>query len=507
MPCARSAFLNIASAVKAIILLHGTEQHRKLDVDVVLPCLDLLLRATQALLAAPLNEKQWTQATLPSRNGGIGFGDPTVSAHAARLAMLVNTAETILDLGVNEVVLKAATEAAQLSYNTFWGLHNGLPAPAKDLQRELTAAVHDLRRAKLVAEATPEEAERLSSVMTPHAADWLLGGSPWFSLTPDEVRYAARWILGVPLHNNDYKCPFCGLDADAKGLHATACHATGATSSGHNVVKLVMGTIYRAAGATVDFEQSTPQNAQRRPADLLVRGISARPLAIDVTIWSRTVSNNDPLDKALEAKVMASAGDCRLAGWTFKVWAADVYGAIHPLARRMVSTLSGVLAKQRPLADLDFVPPRQLVWRGLSAAVVSRAASHHLRHAVALSAASVAEPVEDILGINNALPGVSGVFSNSAGAESDMDMVQGHGAAAGESEGGSALLGEPLGPGRPSDGCQDMAVALAGAGDRGEGPAALSIGHGAENLDGPPPAARYVHEPYGPPPGAAKMRL
>ena len=66
---------------------------------------------------------------------------------------------------------------------------------------------------------------------------------------------------------------------------------------------------------------------------------------------------------------------------------------------------------------------------------------------------------------------------------------------------------EPLGPGRPSDGCQDMAVALAGAADRGEGPAALSIGHGAENLDGPPPAARYVHEPYGPPPGAAEMQL
>ena len=123
----------------------------ELCIDVVLPCRDLLLRATQALLAAPLNEKQWTQATLPSRNGGIGFGDPTVSAHAARLAMLVNTAETILDLGVKEVVLKAATEAALLSYNTFWGLQCGLPAPAKTLQRKLTAAVHDLKRAKLAA--------------------------------------------------------------------------------------------------------------------------------------------------------------------------------------------------------------------------------------------------------------------------------------------------------------------------------------------------------------------
>ena len=177
--------------------------------------------------------------------------------------MLVNTAETILNLGVEEAALQAATTAALFGYNTFWGLHSGLPAPAKDLQRELTEAMHDLRLAKLAAEATSEEGERLSSVMTPHAADFLQGCSPWFSLTADEVRYAARWMPGVPLHTLDYKCPFCGLDADARGLHAAACHATGAPASGHNVVKLVLGAIYRAAGATVDYEQSTSFNPQR----------------------------------------------------------------------------------------------------------------------------------------------------------------------------------------------------------------------------------------------------
>ena len=114
--------------------------------------------------------------------------------------MLVNTAETILNLGVDEAALQAATDAALFGYNTFWGLHSGLPAAFKDLQRQLTEAVHDLRRAKLAAEASPEEAERFSSLMTPHAADFLRGGSPWFSLTADEVRYAARWMLGVPLH-------------------------------------------------------------------------------------------------------------------------------------------------------------------------------------------------------------------------------------------------------------------------------------------------------------------
>ena len=121
-------------------------------------------------------------------------------------------------------------------------------------------------------------------------------------------------MVGVPLHTSDYKCPFCGLEADARGLHAAACNATGAPASGHNVVKLVLGAIYRAAGATVDYEQSNPFSSQRRPADFLDRGLTAKPMTIDVTIRSRTVANNDRLDKAIECKVMASAGNCRLAG-------------------------------------------------------------------------------------------------------------------------------------------------------------------------------------------------
>ena len=142
------------------------------------------------------------------------------------------------------------------------------------------------------------------------------------------------------------------------------------------------------------------------------------------------MANNDPLNKAIEGKVMASAGDCRLAGWTFKVWAADVYGAIHPLARRMVSTVARLITKQRPLADEDVVASGQLVWRGLSAAVVSRATSHHLRHAVALSAALVAEPVEDILGNSNASPDVSGMSDNTLEARGDNSLGQAGGEAA-----------------------------------------------------------------------------
>ena len=86
-------------------------------------------------------------------------------------------------------------------------------------------------------------------------------------------------------------------------------------------------------------------------------------------------------------------------------------------------------------------------------------------------------------------------------------MVQENGPAAGEGAGGSALMVRRCGPGWPSEGCQDISLPVAGATHRGERPAALSSGHGAGDLEVPPPAARFVHEPYGPPPGAAEMLL
>ena len=156
---------------------------------------------------------------------------------------------------------------------------------------------------------------------------------------------------------------------------------------------------------------------------------------------------------------------------------------IHPLTRRMVSTLSRLITKQRALADEDVVSPGQLVWRGLSAAVVSQAASHHLRHAVALSAPSAAEPVEDILGNSNASPDVSGMSDTTLEAEGDISLGQAGGKAA--------------------DGAGSGCAAISGG--RQDSQAAFVSGAAAEDLCGTPPTALTGHEPHGPPPGSAEM--
>ena len=176
--------------------------------------------------------------------------------------------------------------------------------------------------------------------------------------------------------------------------------------------------------------------------------------------------------------------------------------------------------------------------------MVSQAASHHLRHELALSAASVAEPVEDILGNSSASPDVRGMSDNTLEARGDISLGQAGGEAAdGAGSGCPAISGgrqdqqaafisgaaaEDLGgtpptalaghePHGPPPGSAEMAAGKAAVG-AGGGCAAISggrqdpqagflCGGAAGDLGGPPQAAVYVHEPYGPPPGAAEMQL
>ena len=151
----------------------------------------------------------------------------------------------------------------------------GRQHPQKFLEQQLMQPVQELRRAALESRATPDHAERLASVCSSHASDWLRGPGRWFTLAKDEARQCGRWVIGVPLHHEPYNCPWCGVVADAQGLHAVACEASGHVPRGHTGVKCVLAELYRAAGARVELEQHTDDRPDRRPADLLVLGIFA----------------------------------------------------------------------------------------------------------------------------------------------------------------------------------------------------------------------------------------
>ena len=391
--------LRLTSGACRVIHLCQAAPPEELLSDLLIPTRDLLRRALCGIIGSPIDDQQWTQACLPCRHGGLGLGDPTVVAHASRLAALINTTETAVTLGLPQSHALHENVLALKAYNEYWGLRATCPAPEKYLQSTLTEPIQDMRKATLIATASTTDMVRIDSVCTPHATDWLRGAVHWFALTSSEARHAIRWTLGVPLQNGPYSCPLCGAVADSKGIHAVACAATGAGARGHTIVKCVLAELYRATGSRVEMEQG-PDDRPNRPADILVTGLFPRPLAIDVTEWSRPTDGPDPLDGAVTRKVTNQKAMCQQQGWMFRVWATDVYGAMHPTARRMVARLAGLIESRCVTA----VPGqgRQRVWRSISAAVVARAASQLVRYAAVLeNRGSCSSKPGEALGISN----------------------------------------------------------------------------------------------------------
>jgi hypothetical protein len=257
--------------------------------------------------------------------GGLGLQDPNDCAEAARFAGLLIAEPAIARLRVPEALFQAAARNALAEFNARWDFQIDMPKASKELQRSLTTMVYKKRQAELLVSALPEDADRLVSLCSPHSTAWLTTSSPWFSLTPQEYRFALRWLLGVPVRPAAYTCPTCGVTADAQGRHAVACTLSGAASKGHTVVKRVLGDLFRLAGYEVDMEQGPKDTDERpRPADVLVKGFRPKPLEVDTTIWSRLLYPTDPLDAVVEAKMAHHKPICAELGWLVAVFAADV---------------------------------------------------------------------------------------------------------------------------------------------------------------------------------------
>jgi hypothetical protein len=93
---------------------------------------------------------------------------------------------------------------------------------------------------------------------------------------------------------------------------------------------------------------------------------------------SASAVTNDATDLAVAAKIKKYTAACKQYGWKFVPFAADTYAAFHPAARAVMSPVIDKL--QCHLSLSDSVDCGTLVWRALSGAAISRAASQLARH-------------------------------------------------------------------------------------------------------------------------------
>ena len=207
-------------------------------------------------------------------------------------------------------------------------------------------------------------------------------------MTPSQIPYGLRWILGIPFRSREYGCPDCGLPADPLGIHAVTCQRSGEISRSHHKACHCLGGLYDMAGGLVDYEYTSrlpnySSTSSSRPADVAVAWRGTR-WAFDITVVTPVRKSARPgqllLDQAAVSKVAKNTLPCTAKGLTCQPFVMDCFGAVRSDARRHISELIAHLAKR-----LEPSPPAWTgrgVWAGITGAAVARAAIQLQRHAL-----------------------------------------------------------------------------------------------------------------------------
>jgi hypothetical protein len=356
-----------------------------------------VLRDTfSCIVGTPVSDRQWDQASLPARFGGLGIQDPTRIRPAARLAGLmdfIRRARGVLGLPATFPQVPSDFSPTLTQLRTTLGDQQPLPAWLQDTSLVLNAdkahcsqrwwsdACAQHRQLALAEALAGEDAVRFESQKQPHAMAWVavLPSAGLRTLLPSaDYKCALRWALGLTQVLEDVRspaCPRCNGPMDATGHHLVCCHRNGIMRRHGSVQQFILDLAQRA-GFVARREQGGSDRT--RPGDVLITRLDANgPCAVDITI-RHTMAPSHPLRKASDWSTWVGrqeddkrsryASSCRSLGWTFTPFVLDCFGGVGPEGRNLMSTLLRMLLAQR--APWERRSAEADAWQGLSLALV-----------------------------------------------------------------------------------------------------------------------------------------
>ena len=354
-------------------------------------CSDSLCETVSTIVGSALSASQWDLARIPVKLGGLGIHDPSHCVYSARLACLTRLLDLAddLQLDASDVLLIQQSALERFRHDISDSCFQ-IPHDHSQLQSKLMSHCYKQLAARALRAADSWEQQRLISLSASHATAWTTGSNPWVTMSPTEFRYGLKWILGVALVDNPTRCVACSTVQDCYGRHAVTCRRSGAITRCHNLLRDVTKAIAISAGYTVLSEQTIPNNPAFRPADILILNWKeAKPLALDFTVSTPAITSEGDLeakiaasllDKACEKKVRHYRQACEQDGWLFQPFAVDVFGAIHPTARKVAEAIIRQFEVKHPKCKQYPFPT--FVWRAITAASVMRAATQTMAAAL-----------------------------------------------------------------------------------------------------------------------------
>jgi len=315
----------------------------------------LLRNSIQNITNSKLSDIQWTHATLPVKDGGLGVRRVSALAVPAFLASAAST-RTLQD-----DILSACSTSSDGSHFqqclTLWTDAFGEPPAALPPKQTFwdRPGVEADRQLVENSYSTPVQRASLLAASTKHSGDWLFAlpiTSCGLRMEDEAVRIAIGLRLGLELCV-PHQC-HCGLPVDAFGRHAFVCKkAPGRAARHHALNDMVARSLSAAAVPNTKEPNGLSRNDGKRPDGLtLIPWQSGRPLVWDVTVTCTTADSylasaareaGSVAERAASNKVNKYSG--LSANYQFQPIAVETHGPVNESATEFFSRVGKKVAQ------------------------------------------------------------------------------------------------------------------------------------------------------------------
>jgi len=293
--------LSLISSHDALVLLKASGSASKLNYILrSSPCaehtklseFDTTMRDTLSVICnVDLSDRNWRQASLPVKMGGLGIRSVADLAPAAFLSSAHGTKAT-QDSLLSRCSSTPPDEYLH-KYTEDWlrTTKQSLPEPqrahlqhawdtphaANTLSALTSSSLNDIDRARILAAAAP------------HSGDWLHAvpiASCWLRLEDDAIRTAIGFRLGTKVCE-PHSCP-CGSVVDTLGSHALSCKSNAGKTQRHAFLNdIITRSLVRAGVPSIKEPAGLSRSDGKRPD-----GITQIPWRTGKSaIWGVTVAD------------------------------------------------------------------------------------------------------------------------------------------------------------------------------------------------------------------------
>lgn len=250
---------------------------------------ETLRKGLSQILNVELSDEQWLQASLPTKNGGLGIRSAKMLAPSAFLASAASTLP--LQQSILPEPFKSSPDSTVAETQTHWKTLSGTEEPKPEeqhIQKAWDSIIANKQHETCLSRATTEiDKARLLAAAAPHSGDWLNAPpitAVGLRLDDEATRVAVAQRLGCRTCM-PHTCP-CGKLVDARGLHGLSCRRSGPRHQRHAQLNdIIWRAIKRAQiPATKEPVGLLRQDNKRPDGVTQIPWARGKPMAWDVTV-------------------------------------------------------------------------------------------------------------------------------------------------------------------------------------------------------------------------------